>query len=158
LMVLGTGLMLSISILLSAILATPIRFFLRFVPHSGAATATMSAVSSIVIMTVLFALIYKVVPDIYIRWSDVWIGALVTSLLFNAGKWVIGFYLSTAGVGSPYAAAGSLIVFLTWVYYSVQIFLLGAEFTHEYALRRGSYSRAARRARPFWRSRPHGTA
>ena len=72
-----------------------------------------------------------------------WIGALVTAALFTVGKFLIGLYLAKASIGSAYAAAGSLIVFLTWVYYSVQIFLFGAEFTHEYALRHGSYSRSA---------------
>jgi len=146
-MVLGTGLVLSSSILLSAILATPVRFFLRFVPDSGIVAGGLSAAVSVVVMTFIFALIYKVVPDTHIGWGDVWIGSLVTSTLFTAGKWLIGLYLETAGVGSAYAAAGSIIVFLTWVYYSVQIFLLGAEFTHAYALRHGSYSRPQRRAR-----------
>ena len=109
-------------------------------------------------MALVFALIYKIVPDIHIGWGDVWIGALVTSTLFTAGKWLIGLYLATAGVGSLYAAAGSLIVFLTWVYYSAQIFLLEvAEFTHAYALRRGTYSHAGNRARSFWRTRRPGT-
>ena len=151
LMVLGTGLLLSVSILLSAMLATPVRFVLHFVPTSGVLSAGLPVCVSLVIMTLIFALIYKIVPDIDVGWGDVWIGALVTSILFTAGKSLIGLYLSKASIGSPYAAAGSLIVFLTWVYYSMQIFLFGAEFTHEYALQHGSYSRAAH---PGGRSRP----
>ncbi len=144
LMVLGTGLLLSLSILLTALLETPVRFVLKFLPESSIVRECLAAAVSLAVITLVFALIYKVVPDIHIRWSDVWIGALVTALLFAAGKWLIGLYLVTAGIGSLYAAAGSLIVFLTWVYYSVQIFLFGAGFTHEYALRHGSYSAAIR--------------
>ena len=151
LMVLGAGLVLSVSLLLTAILATPVGLLMRYVPSSGLLAGIFSAVISLAAMAFVFALIYKVVPDAYIRWSDVWIGALATSVLFAAGKWVIALYLSHAGIGSPYAAAGSLIVFLTWVYYSVQIFLLGAEFTHEYALRHGSYSAPEKRGGKLWR-------
>jgi membrane protein len=153
LMVIGTGLLLSVLIILSTVLATPLRFVLRFVPTSGFVAYGLSVSLSLIVMTAVFALIYKVVPDIQICWSDVWIGALVTSILFTAGKWLIGLYLSNAGIGSPYAAAGSLIVFLTWVYYSVQIFLFGAEFAHEYALRHGSYSHTGRHSPGFLRLR-----
>jgi len=143
LLVLGTGLVLTLSLLLTTVLSSPIRFVLHFMPQSRAATAGIGVATSLVVMTFIFALIYKVVPDTHIRWGDVWIGALVTAALFTAGKWLIAIYLATASVGSAYAAAGSLIVFLTWVYYSVQIFLFGAAFTHEYALRHGSHSPAA---------------
>jgi membrane protein len=95
-------------------------------------------------MTLIFAAIYKFIPDIYIRWSDVWIGSLVTAALFTSGKALVGLYLGHASIGSAYAAAGSLVVFLTWVYYSSQIFLLGAEFTHVYAFRLGTYSKPMR--------------
>lgn len=144
LLVLGAGLLVSASLLLTTILGTPARLLLHYMPDSGIIDATLATVVSIVVMTVVFALIYKVIPDVYIRWGDVWTGALVTSILFTAGKWLIALYLAKAGVGSLYAAAGSLVVFLTWVYYSVQIFLLGAEFTHEYAFRHGSYARPGR--------------
>ncbi len=159
LMVLGTGAVLSFSILLTAVLATPVRFFLRFVPKSGIAAAGWATLFSLAAMTLVFALIYKIVPDTRIRWGDVWIGAFVTSILFTAGKWLIGLYLAKASIGSPYAAAGSLVVFLTWVYYSVQIFLFGAEFTHEYALRHGSHSPAAACEREIHRhARQAGTS
>jgi membrane protein len=88
---------------------------------------------SMVLMTVMFAIIYKMLPDVLIRWSDVWVGAAVTSLLFTIGKTLIGLYLGYTGLGSAYGAAGSLVVFLLWVYYSAQIFLFGAEFTEVYA-------------------------
>jgi membrane protein len=93
---------------------------------------------SFAILTILFALIYQYVPRADIAWSDVWLGAAVTAVLFIIGRYLIGLYLGTAGVGSGFGAAGSLVVLLMWVYYSAQIFLLGAEFTWVYAHRHGS--------------------
>ncbi len=93
-------------------------------------------------ITLLFALLYKVVPDVQIEWRDVWIGAAVTAALFSIGKFLIGLYLGKASVGSAYGAAGSLVVFLVWVYYSAQIFFMGAEFTHTFANRHGSRAEA----------------
>src|SRR5207344_2647609 len=80
-----------------------------------------------------FALIYKYMPRATVLWRDVWVGALVTSLLFSVGKLLIGIYLGKAGIESAYGAAGALVILLVWVYYSAQIFLLGAEFTKVYA-------------------------
>jgi len=90
---------------------------------------------SIVLATALFALIFKVLPDKKIAWRAVWVGALATSLLFNAGKYLIGLYLGHAAVGSSFGAAGSLVALLMWVYYSSQLLLFGAEFTQVYASR-----------------------
>ena len=90
----------------------------------------------LIAVTILFALLYKLVPDVHIEWRDVIIGAAVTSLLFSIGKFLIGLYLGKASVGSAYGAAGSLVVFIVWVYYSAQIFLFGAEFTEVYAVSR----------------------
>ena len=98
-------------------------------------------VASFALMTVLFAMIYKILPRVRIAWGDVWIGAAVTSALFAVGKWAIGLYLGRSSVGSAFGAAGSLVVVMVWVYYSAQIFLLGAEFTRCYAEERGSRSR-----------------
>jgi len=81
-------------------------------------------------IAVLFALIFRYVPETKIAWKDVWIGATVTALLFIIGKFLIGLYLGNAAVGSAYGAAGSLVVVIVWVYYSAMIFLFGAEFTH----------------------------
>jgi len=89
-------------------------------------------------VTILFAIIYKFLPDALIRWKDVWIGAALTSLLFTVGKFLIGFYLGSSGVASAYGAAGSLITVLLWVYYSSLIFFFGAEFTQVYASKYGS--------------------
>jgi membrane protein len=93
---------------------------------------------SVVIVTVLFAMIYKVLPDAKVHWHDVGVGAVLTSVLFTLGKYVIGLYLGNASIGRAYGGAGSVVVLLVWVYYSAQLVFLGAEFTHQYAKVRGS--------------------
>jgi len=90
-------------------------------------------VVSFVVTTLLFAMTFRILPDIDIRWNDVWVGAVITALLFALGKYLIGLYLGRSAFASTYGAAGSLIALLTWVYYSAQIFFLGAEFTKVYA-------------------------
>jgi membrane protein len=90
-------------------------------------------VVAFVLIATLFAMIYKVLPDAEISWRDVWVGAVVTALLFTIGKFLIGLYLGRASVTSSYGAAGSIIVFLLWVYYSAQILFMGAEITQVYA-------------------------
>jgi membrane protein len=84
------------------------------------------------VITLLFAMIYKVLPDVKLAWRDVWVGALVTAGLFTIGKFLIGLYLGTSSLASTYGAAGSVLVVLVWVYYSSQLILLGAEFTRAY--------------------------
>src|SRR5262249_35240754 len=93
---------------------------------------------SLGVITVLFAMIYRVLPDARIAWHDVWLGAGLTAALFSVGKLLIGLYLGMAGIGSAYGAAGSLAVLLIWLSYSAQIFLFGAELTRVYAEQRGS--------------------
>ncbi|HSV53949.1 MAG TPA: YihY/virulence factor BrkB family protein [Burkholderiaceae bacterium] len=95
---------------------------------------------SLSIETLLFAMIFKLMPSVRIRWQDVWVGAWVTAVLFEVGKLLIGLYLGKSGVTEAFAAAGSLVVLLAWVYYAAQIFLLGAEFTKVYADEHGSKS------------------
>jgi membrane protein len=107
-------------------------------PFGELVAMLLNAVISFVLLSVLFAAIYKVLPDRALEWRDVIVGAVVTALLFIVGKSLIGWYIGSSDVGSAYGAAGSLIVLLFWVYYSVQIFLLGAEFTKAYANRHGS--------------------
>jgi membrane protein len=102
----------------------------------------IDGVLSFALMAVLFAMIYKLLPRVPIAWGDVWVGAAVTSALFALGKWAIGLYLGKSSVGSAFGAAGSLVVVIVWVYYSAQIFLLGAEFTRLYAEERGSRARS----------------
>ena len=93
-----------------------------------------NAVFSFVVFGLLIALIYRILPDAVLTWRDVWVGAVVTSLLFAIGKWLIGLYMGRAAVGSAYGAAGSLVVILSWVYYTALIILFGAEFTRAYGL------------------------
>jgi membrane protein len=89
------------------------------------------------VVVLLFAMIFKFLPDVEIQWRDVWIGAVITTILFGIGKWLLGFYLGSGAAGSAYGAASSLITLLLWVYYSSQILLFGAEFTQVYAARAG---------------------
>jgi membrane protein len=93
----------------------------------------------------LFALIYKILPDVDINWNDVWVGALVTALLFVAGKFLIGLYIGSSTLASTYGAAGSLVILLLWVYYSAQILFLGAEFTYVFANKFGSGIKPSRK-------------
>ena len=139
-MVLGIGFLLMVSLLLSALLAAAGKFFGGFLPFSEALLHLANLLVSFVAFSAVFALLYKTVPDVKIQWEDVWIGAAVTALLFSIGKFLIGFYIGRASVGSAYGAAGSLVVFLVWVYYSAQIFLLGAEYTHVFAEHHGSHT------------------
>jgi len=106
---------------------------------------------SLVILSGLFAMIYKLLPACPIEWRDVWVGAAVTSLLFWIGKLLISFYIAKAAVGSTFGAAGAIVVVIAWVYYSAQVFFLGAEFTRQYALRHGSKKdeAIARRRTPY---------
>ncbi|PWU07719.1 MAG: ribonuclease BN [Terriglobia bacterium] len=140
-MVLGIGFLLMVSLIFSAIIAAVGKFLGGLLPGPEAMLHIGSLLLSFAAFTGLFALLYKVVPDVRIEWQDVWIGAAVTSLLFSVGKFLIGLYLGKAGVGSAYGAAGSLVVLLIWVYYSAQVFFLGAEFTHIFAERHGSRAR-----------------
>jgi membrane protein len=98
----------------------------------------INQVISFIVITLLFALMFKFLPDAEIAWRDVWLGAAVTSLLFNLGKFAIGYYLGHSSVGSTFGAAGSLVLILIWVYYSAQIFFFGAEITQVYANKMGS--------------------
>ena len=137
-LVLGLGFLLLVSLVISATLAA-------FGTWSGGAVKDwewlfqlLNLVSSFLLETGLFAMIYKIMPRAKIAWHDVWIGAAVTALLFEIGKLLLGLYLGKSGVTSGFGAAGSLVVLLIWVYYSAQIFLLGAEFTWLYAHQHGS--------------------
>jgi membrane protein len=102
-------------------------------PASVAWWQAANALSSFAVITLLVALIYKFLPDVIVPWRDVWVGAVVTALLFTLGKYLIGLYLGRSGVSSAFGAAGSLVAILVWVYYSAQIVLFGAEFTRAYA-------------------------
>jgi membrane protein len=109
-------------------------------PFGALIVSVLNTLISFALIAVLFAAIYKVLPDRRLEWRDVIVGAAVTSFLFTIGKSVIGWYLGTAAVASSYGAAGALMIILLWVYYSSQIFLLGAEFTKAFASHYGSHS------------------
>ena len=137
-MVLGVAFLLLVSLVLSAVLAGVGKFFSSVLPGGEVLWQIVNFVLSLGVITLLFALIFKAVPDVQIKWSDVWIGALVTAVLFTVGKWGLGLYLGRASVASPYGAAGSLIVLVVWVYYAAQLLFFGAEFTQVYTQHRGS--------------------
>lgn len=137
-MVLGVGFLLLVSLIISAGLAAVNEFISGVMPGLVILAQVINFLVSFGVVTLLFGLIYKVVPDVKIAWRDVWVGALVTAFLFTVGKFAIGLYLGNSAPGSTYGAAGSLIVLLLWVYYSAQILFFGAEFTQVYANRFGS--------------------
>ena len=136
--ILIVGFLLLISLILTTIIAFIGEWFGGFVPGVETFIQILNAILSLAVITLLFAMIFKFLPDVKIAWRDVWIGALITAGLFTAGKEVLGLYLGKSGVASSYGAAGSLIVLLLWVYYSAQIVFFGAEFTKAYANRFGS--------------------
>jgi membrane protein len=146
-MVLGIGFLLLVSLILSAFIAGAGKFLGGVLPLSEAVLHAGNTLVSFVSVTLLFALLYKFVPDIEIEWRDVWVGAAVTAALFTMAKFFIGLYLGKASIGSTYGAAGSLVILLVWVYYSAQIVFMGAEFTRNFAERHGSRATAQGRAR-----------
>jgi membrane protein len=135
-MVLSVGFILLVSLLASSALAATTKFFSGFFPVAGVFWQVLNFVISFVGITVLFGLIFKYVPETPVAWRDVRVGAIVTALLFNLGKFLLALYLGRTTPGSAYGAAGSLVVLVIWVYYSAQIFFFGAELTHVYALSR----------------------
>jgi membrane protein len=132
-MVLVIGFLLLLSLMLSAVLAGVGKYLSDMLPMSSAFLQAMNFGLSLAVTGFLFALIFKVLPDAIIRWRDVWVGALVTAVMFSLGRFLIGLYLGRSSIGSAYGAAGSLVVLLLWIYYSAQILFLGAEFTQVYA-------------------------
>lgn len=136
-MVFGMGFLLLVSIIANAVLAAIIQIFGDVLSNQVYFLRAANMIFSFSVVTLLCAMIYKVLPDTYIAWSDVLIGAVATSLLFAIGKFLIGLYLVYSSVVSAYGAAGSLVAVLVWMYYSAQIFYFGAEFTKVYATRRG---------------------
>ncbi|HYO83691.1 MAG TPA: YihY/virulence factor BrkB family protein [Bryobacteraceae bacterium] len=136
--VLGIGFLLLISLAVNAALTALSGRYERWFGGFKYLLQSADLVISYVVIASLFTLLYKLLPDVHLQWSDVIPGALVTSALFSIGKVLIGIYLGTASIGSTYGAAGSLVVLLLWVYYSAQIFFLGAEFTQAWAQTFGS--------------------
>lgn len=143
-LVLGVGFLLTVSLVVSAGLAAWGRWW---APAFGAWNTVLQAANFVVgfgITTAMFAMIYKWMPSVRIAWRDVLVGAACTALLFSIGKWAIGLYIGTSGVATGFGAASSIVVLLVWVYWSAQIFLVGAEFTWLFAQRHGSRAGAPR--------------
>ena len=148
-MLLGIGFLLLVSLVVSAVAASLTKFIRGYFGGAEVLAHGLDFVISFLLITVLFAMIYKYLPDVRIEWRDVWIGAALTSVLFTIGKVLIGLYLGRSGVSSTFGAAGSLITVLLWVYYSGLIFFLGAEFTQVYASQYGSGVAPAANAEPI---------
>ena len=147
-MILGLGFLLIVSLLASAALAALQAWWLPRLAGWQALLDVLGTAFDFGLVTLLFALIYKLMPRVRIAWSDVWVGAVVTAALFAVGRQLIGLYIGRGAVGSGFGAAGSLVAVLVWVYYSAQIFLFGAEFTWVFAHRVGSRRGSAATATP----------
>ena len=135
---LAVGFLLLVSLVASAAISALQNYLNAWMPGMPALWQSVNVVMSFVIVAVLFAMIYKYLPDARIDWKDVWIGAAVTAALFTAGKYVIGVYIGQTAMASAFGAAGSFAVLLIWVYYSALICFFGAEFTQVYARRHGA--------------------
>lgn len=145
-MVLVIGFLLLVSLVLSAALVAVSNFFSGLTADYAAVGQLLNFLVSFGAITVLFAAIYKFLPDVEVAWRNLWIGAGVTAFLFNIGKFLLGLYLGNSSVGSSYGAAGSIVVLLVWVFYSAQILLIGAEFTQVYSRYRGTPLKPAKHA------------
>jgi len=137
-LVLSLAFLLLVSLVVSTALAALGSWVGGLMPGWETVLQILNLVVSFAILTVLFAMIFKFMPQVHVAWRDVWVGALLTALLFVIGKYLIGLYVGKSSVASSYAAAGSLVIVLLWVYYAAQVFLLGAEFTWVYATEHGS--------------------
>src|SRR3989440_5566111 len=130
-----------------------LKFFNQYVHHAFPAVLTIAVsvylLFDFAVVTILFAMIFKFLPDAEIQWRDVWIGAVMTAIFFGIGKWALGLYLGSGAAASAYGAASSLITLLLWIYYSSQILLFGAEFTQVYANRSGRHVKPSEHAVPI---------
>jgi membrane protein len=136
-MVAGVCFLLLVSLAIETLLKGFSHYVQSALPGGIVVAMTVYLTFDFAVVVLLFAMIFKFLPDVKIQWRDVWIGAVMTAILFGLGKWMLGFYLGSGAAGSAYGAASSLITLLLWVYYSSQILLLGAEFTQVYAARSG---------------------
>jgi len=148
-MVLGTGFLLLVSLVLTAALSALGSSVAQALPGAAIIWQIVNQVVAFAVVTLLFAMIFRFLPDARIAWRDVWIGAVITAALFSVGKFLLGWYLGREGVTSGFGAAGSLVVILLWVYYSSLILLFGAEFTYVYAKRFGSGAKPTSNAVPL---------
>jgi membrane protein len=138
-LIVSIGFLLLVSLVVSAALTAFGTWYGAWFPGWVITLQILNQIVSVVFITVLFALMYRILPSVRVEWNDVWLGAFVTAVLFTIGKFLIGLYIGKAGVTSGFGAAGSIVVLLVWVFYSAQVFLLGAEFTSIYAHRHGSH-------------------
>jgi len=138
-LVMGVAFLLLVSLVVSAALATVGAYFEHTLPGGTVVWHLLNIVISICVTGVLFGLIFKVVPDVHLRWREVWRGALVTAVLFTGGKFLIGLYLGRSTVASPFGAAGSVVALVVWIYYSAQILFFGAELTKADVEQRGRH-------------------
>jgi len=141
-LVLSLAFLLLVSLIVSAALAALGSWMGGLMPGWEVTLQVLNLAVSLTTLTVLFAMIFKLMPSTNVDWSDVWVGAFVTALLFEVGKVLIGLYIAKSGMNESFEAAGSIVILLAWVYYAAQIFLLGAEFTKAYADAHGSLSHA----------------
>lgn len=153
-LVAALGFLLMVSLVFSAAISAFGHIVDAYLPFGKFILMALNFVISFALISLLFAAIYKVLPDRELGWRDVWVGAIVTAALFTIGKSLIGWYIGSSAIASSYGAAGALIVVLFWVYYSSQIFLLGAEFTYAYSRRH----RSQRGSPADIKSRPARTA
>ena len=137
-LVVAIGFLLLVSLAVTAALAALGGWLAARSPNLPMVWSVVTVMVSLIVTTALFALLFRVLPDVHLRWRDVMTGALVTAVLFTIGQQLIGLYLGQSGVASTYGAAGSVMILLLWVYYSCQILLFGAEFTRAYAVRQGT--------------------
>lgn len=137
-LVAALGFLLLVSLVVSAAISALGEVINAYLPFGTIILSAINGIVSFALITLLFAAIYKVLPDRSLQWRDVGLGAVVTGFLFTIGKSLIGWYIGTSAISSSYGAAGALLVVLLWVYYSAEIFLLGAEFTRAYSVRHGS--------------------
>src|SRR5205807_4047281 len=136
-MVAGVCFLLLVSLVLESLLKSLSHYVQAILPGGIVIALVIYSIFDLAVVVLLFACIFKFLPDVKIQWRDVWIGAVMTAILFGIGKWLLGFYLGSGAAGSAYGAASSLITLLLWVYYSSQILLFGAEFTQVYAAQAG---------------------
>src|SRR5690606_15110917 len=145
-LIVGVGFLLIVSLAVSAGLSALTTLWGPLFEQWETLLQVINTVVSLAVITVLFALIYKVLPSVKIDWGDVWLGAAFTAVLFTIGKFAIGLYIGKSALASSYGAAGAFVVLIVWVYYSAQIFFMGTEFTHLYAKRFGSHRGTDRQA------------
>lgn len=132
-MVVAIGFLLMVSLTVNAAVSATMNYVGQFAPAWPVTVIVVNYLVSLVIATLLFAMVYRVLPDVYLTWKDVTVGAFVTALLFALGQLLIGLYLGHSAIATPFGAAGTLAIILVWIFYSVQIVLLGAEFTHVFS-------------------------